>query len=86
MPQLPALIQAASRAHSATGIRQIVLSGGCMQNRRLASLLRSGLEAQGLEVFQQARISPGDGGLSYGQAEWPRQSCTVKLPLNISED
>ncbi len=63
-----ALIQSASRAHSATGIRQIVLSGGCMHNRRLASLLRSGLEAQGLEVFQQARISPGDGGLSYGQA------------------
>ena len=63
-----AFVQAASRAHSATGIRQVALSGGCMHNRRLARLLRSGLEAQGLEVFQHRKVSPGDGGLSYGQA------------------
>ncbi len=63
-----AFIQAAWRAHSATGIRQVALSGGCMHNRRLVSLLRSGLEAQGLEVFEHRKVSPGDGGLSYGQA------------------
>jgi hydrogenase maturation protein HypF len=39
-----------------------------MANRRLARLLRTGLEEQGFEVFQHRRISPGDGGLSYGQA------------------
>ena len=39
-----------------------------MNNRRLASLLRTGLESQGLEVFQHRKVSPGDGGLSYGQA------------------
>jgi hydrogenase maturation protein HypF len=39
-----------------------------MQNRRLARLLRAGLEAEGFEVFQHRRVSPGDGGLSYGQA------------------
>jgi hydrogenase maturation protein HypF len=60
--------QAASRAHSATGIQQVALSGGCMHNRRLVSLLRSGLKAQGLEVFQHRSVSPGDGGLSFGQA------------------
>jgi hydrogenase maturation protein HypF len=63
-----AFIQAASRAHAATGIRQIALSGGCLHNRRLASLMRSGLESQGFEVFQHRKVSPGDGGLSYGQA------------------
>ena len=63
-----AFIQTAWRAHSATGIRQIALSGGCMHNRRLASLLRTGLESQGLEVFQHRQVSPGDGSLSYGQA------------------
>jgi hydrogenase maturation protein HypF len=39
-----------------------------MHNRRLARLLRAGIEAQGFEVFQHVQVSPGDGGLSYGQA------------------
>jgi hydrogenase maturation protein HypF len=61
-------IWAAANARENTGISQLVMSGGCMHNRRLAKLLRSGLEEEGFKVFQQARISPGDGGLSYGQA------------------
>jgi hydrogenase maturation protein HypF len=39
-----------------------------MHNRRLARLLRIGLEAEGFQVFQHRQVSPGDGGLSYGQA------------------
>jgi hydrogenase maturation protein HypF len=27
-----------------------------------------GLEAEGFKVFQHAQVSPGDAGLSYGQA------------------
>jgi hydrogenase maturation protein HypF len=61
-------VQAALRARAATGLQQVALSGGCMHNGRLARLLRAGLEAQGFEVFQHRSISPGDGGLSYGQA------------------
>jgi hydrogenase maturation protein HypF len=61
-------VRAAVEAGKATGIRKAVLSGGCMHNRRLSRLLRTGLEAQGMEVFQQVQVSPGDGGLSYGQA------------------
>ncbi|MDE3150168.1 MAG: carbamoyltransferase HypF, partial [Acidobacteriota bacterium] len=61
-------VGAAARAREATGLRQAALSGGCMHNRRLARLLRAGLEAEGFEVFQQVRVSPGDGGLSFGQA------------------
>ena len=61
-------VRAAVLARAATGVEQVVLSGGCMHNRRLARLLRAGLEAMGFEVFQHRRISPGDGGLSYGQA------------------
>ncbi len=63
-----AFVSIAARARIATGIEQVALSGGCMHNRRLTSLLRAGLEAQGFEVFQQTRVGPGDGGLSYGQA------------------
>ncbi len=63
-----AFARAAVLARNATGIRQVVLSGGCMHNRRLVRLLRAALEAQGFEVFGQVQVSPGDGGLSYGQA------------------
>ena len=63
-----AFIRAAVQARSATGISQVALSGGCMHNRRLARLLRTGLEAEGFRVFQHRCVSPGDGGLSYGQA------------------
>jgi hydrogenase maturation protein HypF len=60
-------VQAAADARAASGIGQVVLSGGVMHNRRMARLLRMGLEAKGLQVFQHRRVSPGDGGLSYGQ-------------------
>jgi hydrogenase maturation factor HypF (carbamoyltransferase family) len=39
-----------------------------MHNRRLVRLLRVGLEAEGFQVLQHLQVSPGDGGLSYGQA------------------
>ena len=61
-------VKAASAARSITGIDMIALSGGVMHNRRLSRLLRKGLAAQGFQVFQHRRVSPGDGGLSYGQA------------------
>jgi hydrogenase maturation protein HypF len=63
-----AFVRAASAARAATGISTAALSGGVMHNRRLARLLRAGLEAEGFQVYQHRRVSPGDGGLSYGQA------------------
>jgi len=61
-------INAAANARIATDINTVALSGGCMHNRRLARLLRVGLEEEGFEVFMHRQVSPGDGGLSYGQA------------------
>jgi len=61
-------INAAGNARIETDINIIALSGGCMHNRRLVRLLRAGLEEEGFEVLQHRRVSPGDGGLSYGQA------------------
>ena len=63
-----AFVQAAIGARQATSIDRVALSGGCMHNRRLARLLRVRLEAEGFKVFRHAQVSPGDGGLSYGQA------------------
>jgi hydrogenase maturation protein HypF len=61
-------INAAANARIETDINTIAMSGGCMHNRRLARLLRSGLEEEGFEAFMHRQVSPGDGGLSYGQA------------------
>jgi hydrogenase maturation protein HypF len=61
-------VLAAMKANAKGGIDQVVLSGGCLHNRRLARLLRAGLEAKGLKVYAHLVVSPGDGGLSYGQA------------------
>jgi hydrogenase maturation protein HypF len=63
-----AFVRVAAAARAATGISTVALSGGVMHNRRLARLLRAGLEADGFQVYQHRRVSPGDGGLSYGQA------------------
>ena len=61
-------INAAANARIETDINTIAMSGGCMHNRRLARLLRSGLEEEGFDVFMHRQVSPGDGGLSYGQS------------------
>lgn len=61
-------VQAASQARLKTGIENIALSGGCLHNRRLARLLRVELESAGFTVYRHRKVSPGDGGLSYGQA------------------
>ena len=60
-------INAAANARIETDINTVALSGGCMHNRRLARLLRSRLEEEGFTVLQHRSVSPGDGGLSYGQ-------------------
>ena len=63
-----AYVRAAVLVKAATGIQKVALSGGCLHNRRLSTLLRVGLEDEGFQVFQHVQVSPGDGGLSYGQA------------------
>ncbi len=63
-----AFVRVAGAARAATSIRTVALSGGVMHNRRMARLLRMKLEAQDFQVYQHRRVSPGDGGLSYGQA------------------
>jgi len=71
-------VKAATMARAATKVGQVVMSGGCMHNRRLARLLRMKLEAEGFEVFQHLRVSPGDGGLSYGQAAVAAARLTIQ--------
>jgi hydrogenase maturation protein HypF len=62
------LVGAAIAARNATGIEQVAMGGGCLHNRRLVRLLRSRLRRERFTVYSPSQISPGDGGLSYGQA------------------
>jgi hydrogenase maturation protein HypF len=49
-------------------LHRVCLSGGTFQNAFLLSALIRKLEANGFEVFTQAAVPAGDGGLSLGQA------------------
>lgn len=51
-----------------TGIRRVVLSGGCFQNAWLTARCSERLESAGLAVFVHQRVPANDGGLSLGQA------------------
>jgi hypothetical protein len=62
------LAKAAVAASRATGLRDIVLSGGCLQNRLLRSELETRLAGSGLRPLVHERIPPSDGGLAVGQA------------------
>ena len=63
-----AYVRAAIAANERTGIRDVCLSGGVFHNRLLTHLVCNGLREAGMEVYLPIQVSPGDGGLSYGQA------------------
>ncbi len=54
------------------GLDRVVLSGGCLANRRLAEGLRARLSAAGIETCLPQAVPAGDGGLSLGQAAFAR--------------
>jgi len=62
------LAAAVARLRAATGLEQVVLAGGCFQNRLLRESLAARLEAAGAAVLHPVRFPAGDGGLSLGQA------------------
>ena len=49
-------------------LRETCLSGGVLQNRRLATALLDRLTADGFTVHLNEQVPCNDGGLSYGQA------------------
>ena len=63
-----AYAQLADRARAKTGITKVCLSGGVFHNAMLHRTIHRLLVDQGFEVFAHKNVSPGDGGLSYGQA------------------
>lgn len=60
--------KAALVAREQTGITDVCFSGGVFHNRLLTRMLAAHLRDAGMKVHLPVRVSPGDGGLSYGQA------------------
>ena len=55
-------------ARAETGLDAVALGGGCFLNRVLTGRLETALQAAGMIVLKPIRLSPGDAGLSFGQA------------------
>lgn len=52
------------------GELQVVLSGGCFQNRYLSEQTIAALRAAGFDVYWHRQVPPNDGALALGQAAW----------------
>ena len=70
----------AGRSDGAT----VVLSGGCFQNAVLATRIVERLSNQGLEVYTQKRVPPGDGALSLGQLAIARKTLAARSRVEAS--
>jgi hydrogenase maturation protein HypF len=64
------LVKIAVQAGHDTGIKDIILSGGCFQNMLLLNSLLEGLTGKGFRVYINTQVPANDGGLALGQAYW----------------
>jgi hydrogenase maturation protein HypF len=62
-----ALVDQASQLREQTGIGSVGLTGGVLQNRRLAEAAIERLESAGFDAHLPRRIPVNDAGLSFGQ-------------------
>jgi hydrogenase maturation protein HypF len=65
-----ALVEALVAVAQRFGNTQVVLSGGCFQNRYLTERAIDRLRRAGFEPYWHQHVPPNDGGLALGQAMW----------------
>lgn len=63
-----ACIDWVTRSARTTGVKTVVLSGGCFLNAVLADEIQRGCTTAGLTPLVPRQVPPNDGGLSLGQA------------------
>lgn len=62
------LIEAIVEVACLAGVQDVLLTGGCFQNRKLSAGAVGRLEEKGFRVHTHQEVPPGDGGVSLGQA------------------
>jgi hydrogenase maturation protein HypF len=62
-----ALVELAEAIAVRTGLRDVVLAGGCFQNLRLTRAIHARLGARGFKVYLPQRYPPNDGAIALGQ-------------------
>ena len=60
--------EVSSRISEETGLTEVVLSGGCFQNRLLLKLTVEELRKHHLRPLLHRQVPANDGGISLGQA------------------
>jgi hydrogenase maturation protein HypF len=65
-----ALVEAIVSAAIQLGEANVVLTGGCFQNRYLTRRAIERLQAEGFRVYWHERVPPNDGGIALGQIVW----------------
>jgi hydrogenase maturation protein HypF len=68
-----ALLECLVDAAKKEGCPQVLLSGGCFQNRYLAEGAIRRLKEEGLTPYWHKQVPPNDGGLALGQAVFARK-------------
>jgi len=63
-----ATLRACIKIRERTGVKDVVLSGGVMQNVLLLGWLIDLLKLEGFRVFVPTKLPPNDGGICFGQA------------------
>lgn len=62
-----ALVEAIILAAKEVGLKKVVLSGGCFQNRYLLECAITRLKEEGYVPFWHSQVPPNDGGIALGQ-------------------
>jgi hydrogenase maturation protein HypF len=73
-----AIVEVAVKA----GIKRVVLSGGCFQNKYLTERAVRRLQAAGFQPYWHQRVPPNDGGISLGQVWSARHRKVSDNPVN----
>ncbi|MFC4676092.1 carbamoyltransferase HypF [Dysgonomonas termitidis] len=61
------ILEESKRLLEQTGVKKIVVSGGCFQNKRLTEHLQSLFSQEGIPLYIPSRIPCNDGGIAVGQ-------------------
>jgi hydrogenase maturation protein HypF len=62
------VLQVCRRIRSATGLKEVVLSGGVWQNMTLLSMVVPLLKSDGFRIYFHRQVPANDGGVALGQA------------------